>query len=349
MGIGSAAGFEALAHQVARTERVLHNLKMKRGAMRAAMKDSLQRGGSTTFGPTRADFPCLSCCMDCGCLGQNTDKTCPACGQAMVDFTYEDTATHAQDLDAQRRKAHPKGLKPLWYTVVALSLLFFSLLSIDIELWTQVHHFPIFIILLFLCVLSFSLAVPISSATLLPLSRVIRSLFPLPPARWRLPAALRGSGEAVQEVARGQVAASSLCTSPLTGTPCVAYRIKAMAQVPGSCSKSEILLDEAGAVDGSVNGTPLVGDSALLETQTFPVDAAQLDEGVLDRFLRERGLDAHVGTIQLFEALTHVGDEVRVAPSLDGAVSFITPTSAVQQGVRARSGGLPQSFVKVFE
>ncbi len=132
---------------------------------------------------------------------------------------------------------------------------------------------------------------------------IVPAIVLLPPPE-PAPAADRG-------VARGLVRVVTSVTSPLSNTPCAAFRIVGTGPTGA--------LDEAlaGTFDVLVDGAPPIRVEADPATVDLPLPADPPVErhaarGPLARFMRERGACPHLGSLTIAETLLRDGDVVEV-------------------------------------
>jgi len=335
MGGSGTGGWELLARQVAATQRRLDLLAAKRAAAREAGKKArLRLDGSLMIEPDRVEFPCFHYCMSCGHLSQEHSAACPGCGEpGLVDLADEGFASQVHDMDIRRRTTAPRGLKSGLY--IASTLAFFSaMVALAASAWTvsvtMADLVPVVVVSLFGLVASAGLAVPVYAVLFKPIARLIRWRKPLPPARWRLPVAVRGDAQLLSEVSRGPVVPSvGQMMSPLTGEPCVAYRVMAFLKAPQSHSRRELLLDECSGVDFQVGDEMVPADRVFVDIPLVEIDESELHgrRDDMEQFLRARGLDAHDGDFTFFEALIGQGDDVRIDTTPGRELSVVSPAS----------------------
>lgn len=328
------------AQEMRRVQRNLDTHLAKRAHMRSARREAFLKNDQIHHDVrvNKADFPCLSLCLDCGYVSSERGKSCPACGKpSWVDLTFDQAADMVRDIESGRRAAAPGWIKWLVAIVVALTV---------VGAWIGLTH------LLQAGVIgsaAHGLAVLAAPAVAFPLALLLRRpatrLLDRPslrhPARWRGP--LRPDqrlGEPNLQVSGQVKARAGLLTSPFGGQPCVAYEVALRLHDNRSLRAPQWLLRESRSVALEVGAVPVEPDRGLLggRLERVELDGTEESRARLSRFLRERGLVDNDGDLELYEVVLPEGREMSLEVHSDPSVALVSDLDTASARARRHGG-----------
>ena len=120
------------------------------------------------------------------------------------------------------------------------------------------------------------------------------------------------------------MAIDGLLSAPITGRSCVAYEVGVKLKDASSYRSEVWLLHESHGTSFFVGDARVKAGRVALGLPMHRIDLKDLEEGKLERFLRERGLSWHDGALEVYEAYLNEGEEAEVEVHTEPDVSIVT-------------------------
>lgn len=345
--VGGAGGLMEARRAMRRQQRMLERQMRRRQERRSARRDmqSLRRYLESLSeeeldalsAEDRTEFDCFYLCDTCHRIAESSEEPCPSCAStSWIDLGHNGTAEALRDVEERERSHIPRnfrlsgaaigaaltglllllvvllipsppepGEKPTW-KLQGESLSEFRDRKASYKSRVQAHQEYEGNVVL---VLFIGAVLTLASGIILPRYLVIaaRTYGPSDPTRWRHPTlpppeqarTLSGKVQLLDEEA-------DLLTAPFSEKPCLAYQLSVLFDIEGDARPPEWVLQEVRSLDLEIGEETFSGDQVMLQLVPEPIDS----KTELATFLRKRGLFAHDGHFQLFEARVEPHDEV---------------------------------------
>lgn len=271
----------------------------RRTKSRARHLAKARRGRDEVRDPIREDFACEFLCAECGYLMRERQPRCPSCkGDGVWDLTDTETAERLRALEEDSRSEVPVEVR-------AGSWVFSILTGLGVAAGTALLIDPFAaLVLLFAVPLGLGVSIP-RGAALLWRRAGVRAL----PSRWRLPSGPAAPARPGHVVAAGLAGPTERLKSPITQTPCIAWRVVVDFDIPGDARPRERVIDECESGDATAGDHHLPANSYLFEATSTRLGG---DRHAIHRYLRTRGLFASDGDFGVYESVLREGEFVEV-------------------------------------
>ena len=278
------------------------------------------RKGAPAAAPREA-FACEYLCSECGYLMREQEPHCPSCkSDGVWDLGNTELAVRLRELEEQSRSNIPIEVR-------AGSYAFSGVAGVGAAIGAAVLLDPLAGLLALIAV-PVGLAVSIPRGTALLWKRLRGRVLP---SRWRLPGGPAAGSATGPALATGTVCAAETLVSPISKSPCVAWRVVVNFDAPGDAAPRELVVDECEGGAFSVDGQTVEANSYVLDSSSARI----LDQYEPARhYLRTRGLFGADGEFHIFESVLREGEFIELCGSEPPLVRRPVPAVAVGGGGR---------------
>ena len=315
-GSGGAYIIQQIRRDERRRERAWQGRRKK---SRARSLAKLRGRAAAPEGISREEFPCEFLCSECGYLMREVAPHCPSCkSDGVWDLANTELAARLRELEEQSRSDIPIEVK-------AGSWAFSGIAGIGAAIGAAILLDPL-VGLLALIAVPVGLGVSIPRGTALVWKRLRGRVLP---SRWRLPGGPDAGSASGPVAASGTVCAAETLVSPISKTPCVAWRVVVDFDAPGDARPQELVVDECEGGALRVDGQTAAADSYVLEATSARIPD---DYEPARHYLRTRGLFGNDGHFQIYEAVLREGEFVELCASEPPLIRRPVPTTLGDSG-----------------